>query len=121
LPALVHTITSIGIQQFVVDPELAERIADALGQDAQALGLILTLDEWTEGRKLANLPTALLVAPDERNGWNVERFVQWAKDAAFSSIVVARRDRQYRGRRFDQWVSHHAPISQEFLMSLAGG
>lgn len=121
LPALVHTITSIGIQQFVVDAELAEGIADALGQDAQVLGIILTLDEWTEGRKLANLPTALFVSPDERNGWHVERFVQWAKDAAFTSIVVARRDRQYRGRRFDQWVSRHAPISQEFLMSLAGG
>lgn len=120
LSGLVKAIASLGIQQFVVDTEFAEEITKSLALETQTLGLLLTLDEWSEGRNLANLPTALIALPDEENGWQVERFVQWAKDASFTSIVVARRDKQYRGRRFDQWISQHAPISQEFLMSLLG-
>lgn len=121
LPGLVQTLARLGIHQFAADPELADEIADSLSQEAISLGLVLTLEEWTEERKLANLPTALIVLPEEKYWWQVERFVEWAKDASFTSIIVARRDSQYRGRRFDQWVSQHAPISQQFLTTLTKG
>jgi hypothetical protein len=121
LPGLVQTLARLGIHQFAADPELADEIADSLSQEAISLGLVLTLEEWTEDRKLANLPTALIVLPEEKYWWQVERFVEWAKDASFTSIIVARRDSQYRGRRFDQWVSQHAPISQQFLTTLTKG
>jgi ATP-dependent DNA helicase RecQ len=118
---LISNMTAAGVDQIVVPDGLARRTADLMLQSSTRLGLVLETREWTGENQLANVPTAVVLSPDVLQAQLViDRVNEFRKQSAVPILVVARPERELRGRRLDQSLSRFAPYGEDQLLALAG-
>ncbi len=123
LSALLHRLTDVGFEQFLVPHSISKVSARILFESSARVGLLLAHDEWDgpPQTSLAMLSTAALFPRDEVEASHLlHRLRQFSTASPGLSIaVVARPDRLVDERRLDQTVSNYAPYMEEFLETLA--
>jgi len=118
---LIRIITAAGVDQIVVPQGLAGRAAELMLQSSTRLGLVVDSREWTGENQLANLATAVILSPDVLQAQlMIDRINDFRKSSAVPVLVVARPERELRGRRLDQSLSRFAPYGEDQLLALAG-
>lgn len=121
LPFLIEALTRTGVEQIVAPNTLAYQIARYMVPTGARFGLVLSMGEWTGEAALARLPSALLLPEEDRTAEDaLTRLEAFQRDAKVPILVVARPERNLRGRRLDQTVSRHAPYGEAMLAALAG-
>lgn len=122
LHEVLRALSATGVEQFVVPDALTCRVANYLAGAGCRLGLVLAFGEWSAGSVPARLPTALLLPHTAGDGDGVlRRFAGWAAGGELPAVAVAEGARMLGGRRIDQWLSRFAPVSEEWLVAIAGG
>jgi ATP-dependent DNA helicase RecQ len=118
---LIRIMTAAGVDQIVVPHGLAARTAELMVQSSTRLGLVVESREWMGENQLANVPTAVVLPPDILQAQlMIDRVNDFRKSSAAPLLVVARPERQLRGRRLDQSLSRFAPYGEDQLLALAG-
>lgn len=118
---LIGIITAAGVDQIVVPHGLAARTAEIMAHSSTRLGLVVDSQEWTGENQLANVSTAVILPPDvNQANFMLDRIDFFRKSSAVPLLVVARPERQLRGRRLDQCLSRFAPYGEDQLLALAG-
>ena len=118
---LIKIVTAAGVDQIVVPHGLAARTAEIMAHSSTRLGLVVDSAEWIGENQLANVSTAVLLPPDILQAqFMIDRVNSFRKISAVPLLVVARPERQLRGRRLDQSLSRFAPYGEDQLLALAG-
>ncbi|WP_292071323.1 DEAD/DEAH box helicase [Brevundimonas sp. UBA7534] len=114
--ALLARLSEAGFQQFVIPDALAEQTAEAL-KDLPGLGQTLTAREWSGDTRPARLATAVIL--DEADPIAAGQLHSVASQSRLWPdvvwCVVGEGRRKLGGRRLDQVVSAHAPLSEGAL------
>lgn len=118
---LIKTLTGAGVDQIAVPTGLAARAAELMAKSSTRLGLVLDSREWTGNNLLANVATAVVLSSDAIEAQlMLDRIYDFLEVSAVPLLVVAKPERQFRGRRLDQMLSRFAPYSEAQLEALAG-
>lgn len=117
---LIERLAGAGIEQFLLEDDLAGRTAHFVSH-YNGLGLVLSTQAVASDTAIAALPTALLLPRDPSlAAFLIERLrafsIQWPD---LPMIVVAEPDRLLGGRRLDQTISRSAPVKESVLDSYA--
>lgn len=119
-PALIETLTSVGVDQFVVPKGLAAKTAELILHSESRIGLVLDEQEWKGNNRLASLSTALLLPADISGAQSMlDRINSFYANCHVPLLVVAQPERVIRGRRLDQSITRYHPFSEDQLRSLA--
>lgn len=118
---LIRIITAAGVDQIVVPHGLAARTAEIMAHSSSRLGLVVDSQEWVGENQLANVSTAVILPPDILQAqFIMDRINCLRKSSIVPLLVVARPERQLRGRRLDQIISRFAPYNEDQLLALSG-
>jgi ATP-dependent DNA helicase RecQ len=118
---LIRILTAAGIDQIVVPQELVARTAGLMATSSTRFGLVLGSHEWTGVHQLANVPTAVVLPSDILQAQAMlHRIEEFLKTTTVPLLVVAKPERELRGRRLDQSVSRFAPYAENQVLALAG-
>lgn len=120
LSSLVASLAAAGMEQLVVPKGWAEKTARLLRDAHVRLGLILEEDELAGDHRLAELPTAVLLAEHSLfANMLVDRVDAFRQRGVAPLLLVAPPEMKIRGRRLDQMMSRYAPYAETQLASLA--
>ncbi len=120
--ALLAKLSAAGFQQFVIPDALAQQTAEAL-KDLPGLGQTLTAREWSGDTRPARLATVVVL--DEADLIAAGQLHSVASQSRLWPdvvwCVVGEGRREIGGRRLDQVVSAHAPLSERALTAPVPG
>jgi ATP-dependent DNA helicase RecQ len=118
---LIRIITAAGVDQIVVPHGLAARTAEIMAHSSSRLGFVVDSQEWMGENQLANMSTAVILPHDILHAQFIMDRINWLRKSSIAPLlVVARPERQLRGRRLDQSLSRFAPYNEDQLLALAG-
>jgi len=116
---LLRRLVGIGVGQFVVPAGLGASCSQLLKGFKGSPGLVLESPELSRIRKLARIPTALLLGNPGADATPNEEFLQRLRDEErlgdVGLFVVASPDLRIGGRQAGQVVSKHAPMVEARL------
>jgi ATP-dependent DNA helicase RecQ len=113
---LIEALTSVGVEQFVVEDHAADDFARRLVAYGGRLGFVSSHSDVQGDWRPALLPTAIFVDNRSRTERLVERIEQWtALHPTQRLIVVTPPETAVRGKLIVNFLSSSAPISEAAL------